>query len=173
MPFGSYEFKCFAQEWNFEVTTSSPHYPKSNVLAEKGVGIAKNLLKKCKDLNFGLLEYRNTPVIGVGLSPAQILMNRELKSKIPISNDALKPVVTDHRVLNERIENKRYRDKKYYDKNSKERQDFIKGENIVIREGKQWVRGKIDKILINQGLILYKTKEVLNTGGTVFSLENH
>ncbi|XP_060558164.1 uncharacterized protein K02A2.6-like [Ruditapes philippinarum] len=39
--FSSSEFKEFAKEWGFEHRTSSPGYPQSNGLAEKGVDIAK------------------------------------------------------------------------------------------------------------------------------------
>ncbi|KAK9692555.1 Integrase zinc binding domain [Popillia japonica] len=30
MPFGSFEFKKFADSWNFRIVTSSPRYPRSN-----------------------------------------------------------------------------------------------------------------------------------------------
>lgn len=35
MPFGSIEFIKFAKEWQFEIMTSSPNFPKSNGLGEK------------------------------------------------------------------------------------------------------------------------------------------
>ena len=41
---------------------------------------ARNLMKKAKverkDFQFDLLDYRNTPVEEIGLSPAQMLMGR-------------------------------------------------------------------------------------------------
>ena len=41
---------------------------------------ARNLMKKVKverkDFQFDLLDYRNTPVEEIGLSPAQMLMGR-------------------------------------------------------------------------------------------------
>ncbi|KAL4153907.1 hypothetical protein QTP88_001740 [Uroleucon formosanum] len=49
MPFGSKEFYKFAKEWDFKITTSNPHYPKSNGLAERYVGIAKKMLQKSKE----------------------------------------------------------------------------------------------------------------------------
>jgi len=62
-PCGSREFKQFAEEWHFNIKLSSPNYPKSNGLAEKAVGIAKNMIKKSKsedrDLNLYLLNYKN------------------------------------------------------------------------------------------------------------------
>ena len=47
MPLYSCEFRSFAKEWNFKLTTSSPNYPKSNGQAEKRVHIAKRMLQKC------------------------------------------------------------------------------------------------------------------------------
>ena len=47
----------------------------------------KNLLKKAdesnSDPNIALLEFRNSPIDGLNLSPAQMLMNRILRSKLP------------------------------------------------------------------------------------------
>lgn len=36
------EFKEFAREWDIEIVSSNPRYPKSNELAERIVGICKN-----------------------------------------------------------------------------------------------------------------------------------
>lgn len=80
VPFCGYSFAKFANEWSFEIITSSPHYPKSNGLAGKAVGIAKNIFKKTGeegvDIRAALLEYRNTPISGLNVSPAEMLMSR-------------------------------------------------------------------------------------------------
>src|SRR5436190_8769021 len=102
MPFNSYEFKCFAREWNFEIDTSSPHYPRSNGLAEKGVHLAKNMLKKSKeerkDIQLYLLNYRNTPLAGLNVSPSQLMMNRNLRTKLPVQNHSFKPQIVQENV---------------------------------------------------------------------------
>jgi len=46
MPFGSFKFREFSNKWNFQIITSSPHYVQSNGLAERGVSVAKDMLKK-------------------------------------------------------------------------------------------------------------------------------
>ena len=46
MPFNSVKFKDFANKWEFEVVTSSPHYPKSNGLVERNIQTVKQLLRK-------------------------------------------------------------------------------------------------------------------------------
>ncbi|KAJ8868076.1 hypothetical protein PR048_031885 [Dryococelus australis] len=44
--FGSSEFAKFSKEWNFKLVLTSPRHSQSNGLAEKGVGIAKNILRR-------------------------------------------------------------------------------------------------------------------------------
>lgn len=91
--FTSYEFKEFAKQYDFKLTTSSPEYPKSNGMAERSVQCIKNLLKKSKDSNqdfyLALLTFRNNPKAN-SPSPAQILMNRKLRDILPMKSKNLK-----------------------------------------------------------------------------------
>lgn len=65
---------------------SSPRFPRSNGLAEKGVQIVKRLLKKCahsgQDFWLGLLTYRATP-LECGSAPAELLMRRKTRTLLP------------------------------------------------------------------------------------------
>lgn len=93
-PFCSREFQQFAKEWHFQHCTSSPNYAKSNSFIERSVQTAKNVFKKCKEssqhLNKGLLVLRCTP-LACGRSPAQLLINRRLRSDFPRHEDLLSP----------------------------------------------------------------------------------
>ncbi len=95
MPFSSKECLQFAQEWGFKISTSSPHYPQSNGMSERTIQTIKNLLRKADDEGndpyIALLEYRNTPITGMQESPAQLLMSRMLKSKLPTTTALLQP----------------------------------------------------------------------------------
>ena len=75
--------KDFAKEYNFQQVTSSPHYPQSNGRAERMVKTAKSLLDKPANPYLALLAYRTTPLPWCGLSPAQLLMGRPLRTDIP------------------------------------------------------------------------------------------
>lgn len=81
--YASAEFAIFADEWDFNHVTSSPGHTQSNGQAEWTVQTVKTLLKKSQSNNsdpyVALLEYRNSPVEGIGLSPAQLLMGRCLR----------------------------------------------------------------------------------------------
>lgn len=84
--FNSREWQEFAAQYDFKHVTSSPLDSQSNGKAEKGVHILKQLLKKAADSNFdphlALRSYRASP-IECGVSPAELLMNRELRSDLP------------------------------------------------------------------------------------------
>lgn len=96
VPFGSVEFRQFAESYQFKTTTSSPTYSQSNGQVEQMIGTMKKLLKKAKDPYLALLEYRNTPFKGLKYSPSQMLNSRRLRSKIPVSTEALKPEVASN-----------------------------------------------------------------------------
>ncbi len=49
MPFNSREMKDFSKDYSFDITTSSPVYPKSNGMAEQAVQTTKNILKKADE----------------------------------------------------------------------------------------------------------------------------
>ncbi len=55
-------------------------------------GRKSNLLKKEKDPYLALLAYRTTPLKN-GYSPAELLMNRKLRTTVPITREMRQPVV--------------------------------------------------------------------------------
>ena len=71
--------------------TSSPLYPQSNGQAERGVQTVKNLLRDSSDPYMALLNYRTTQFPWCNLSPAELLMGRQLRSNIPQVNTTLVP----------------------------------------------------------------------------------
>ena len=76
----SKEFQILLQSMSVNHLTSSPHYPQSNGLAEKYVGIIKNFFHKAKEEGqspyTALMVYRNTPLNGTLQSPMQILQKQ-------------------------------------------------------------------------------------------------
>ena len=83
--------KEFASTYGFVHTTSSPHYPRSNGLAERTVKTIKNLMKKSADLNLLLLNYRSTPLHWCNLSPSELLMGRRIRTALPQVPEQLTP----------------------------------------------------------------------------------
>ena len=81
----------FAEDQRFKHITSSPRYPQSNGKAERAVRTVKNLLKKSADPYNALLSYRAT-LLECGYSPSQLLMGRQLRTKIPVVPSTLEPL---------------------------------------------------------------------------------
>ena len=73
-----HKFIAFANEWNFDIVTSSPHYPKSNGLAERNVQTIKNMLRKVYENNedpyLAILMWNSTPKEN-GKSPSDLIYN--------------------------------------------------------------------------------------------------
>ena len=89
------QFQCketrdFATTYDFITDTSSPGFPQANGEAESAVKIAKKLINQ-PDLDLALLMYRNTPHSSTGVSPAEALMGRPLKTLLPILPEKLQP----------------------------------------------------------------------------------
>lgn len=102
--FVSREFKRFAKHYGISLSTSSPHFHQANGAAESAVKIAKSILSQ-PDVHIALLNYRNTPHTATGVSPAEALMGRRLKSRIPTLQQNLKPKQLDHESI--RLSDKR------------------------------------------------------------------
>lgn len=136
MPFSSSECKQFSDSWNFDIITSSPLYPKSNGLAEKAVGIAKKILKKSQasntDFDLVMLNYRNHPTKGLDHSPAELLFSRQLRTKVPIVTERLKPKLAEG--VKEMLERNQNTRKHYYDRGARVPLELKKGEDILIRD---------------------------------------
>ena len=85
--YGSREFHNFLSFYQINLVTSSPHYPQSNGFAEALVGIAKKLMdKSVKDgrpWNYGLMQYRTTPISSILPSLLEMLTGRRPHSTFP------------------------------------------------------------------------------------------
>ena len=86
------KFKEFLESWGVKHRISSVAYPQSNGRAELGVKAAKRIIHNNVSADGSvnndqaaraILQYRNTPLPDINLSPAQILFHRQLRDSIP------------------------------------------------------------------------------------------
>ena len=68
--FSRKESRDFSKEYSFVYVTSSPHFPQAIGQAERTVRRVKNMLRKAEDPYKAMLDYRNTYIEEIGLSPA-------------------------------------------------------------------------------------------------------
>ena len=125
------EFKNFQKEWDFKLTTSSPHYPKSNGMAERTVQTVKKLLKKAlandEDPYLALLAYQPTPGVNNTPSSAYSLMQRNPRTTLPSVKSSSKSRETDKSSQSHKI-------KKYHDQHARNLPDLQIGDTVRLRQ---------------------------------------
>lgn len=140
-------FKDFTTECDIQHIKSSPGYPKSNGQAERTVRTVKAMLEKAKDPYSALLAHRNTPIDGVNLSPAQMLMGRRLRTTVPQTTEMLIPQRYDPEEVIGKLKERQVRQKSYHDKSSRLLMPLKEGETVRIQEDKKWKPAQVVKQL--------------------------
>jgi len=146
MPFSSKAMREFANDWDFTITTSSPTFAQSNGQSERCIQTIKNLLKKAKvdktDPYVALMQYRNAPISGLDVSPAQLLFSRKLRTKLPVSPASLQPEVFFRR---EALCARQAKQKSYYDSmGTRELPSLQPGDVVRVQHQGQWQRGIVN-----------------------------
>ena len=145
MPFNSVELHKFAKEWDFTITTSSLNYPQSNGLVERNIQTIKRLLSKAKESNsstdLALLEYRNTPISGINLSPAQLLTSRRLRSNLPMTTPLLCPEVNEN--AQDDLRMRQQKQEQYYNCGARPLPPLSQGDVVRYKTGSKWRPGVV------------------------------
>ena len=126
--FTSGEFSTFMAYYGVRHIKSAPYHPATNGLAERAVQTFKNALKKAskEDLEITLTKflftYRNTPHSTTGISPAELLLKRQPRSRLTL----LRPSTA------QRVRKEQERQKHSHDAHVKERH-FKTDDTVFIR----------------------------------------
>ena len=92
--------QTFLRQWGVKHRLSSAFHPHSNARSEVAVRQAKRMIRENTDKSGtldtdkfarALLNYRNTPLKDIGLSPAQIIFSRPIRDHLPIAPGNYKP----------------------------------------------------------------------------------
>jgi len=181
MPFASAEMTKFAEQWGFHVVTSSPHYPRSNGMAERYVQTMKSFMNKAEesgdDVYASLLAYRETALSGLLYSPAEMLFNRQLRTKLPKSLVTLLPKSVHAK---DDLQLRQAKQKTCYDRSARELAPLHRGDTVLVRTDheKTWEPAKIVQnhtnprsYLLNNGQTLVRRNRVhLQPAGTQLPL---
>ena len=146
-----YDSECyreFAQQWEFEHITSSPHYPQSNGFIERTIQTVKNTLKKCSESNsdkeLALLSLRTTPISNTIPAPAELLYTRKLKSNLPV-NIANRHVDKDR--IYEQLTQRQEKQKEYHDRTASDLPPLYHGQPVYVQDKQtgRWDKGSITR----------------------------
>jgi len=172
--FSSREFQEFTHCWQFKHTFSSPTHSQSNGMAERSVGICKQLFMKAKadggDPFLALLDNRNVPRDRVLGSPVQRFLHRRTQTLLPMSQTLLRPKVLDQNAVRNQLENLRNVQKNYYDRGSKPLEPLKENDFARIYTENGWKPGRVVgvgpeprsyKVLTESGRILRRNRRHL------------
>ena len=139
--FCSKEFSTFLTYNGVQHIRSSPFHPASNGFAERCVQTFKSSLKTMssgsveeKVLRF-LTKYRSTPQSTTGMTPAELLFNRKIKTRLDLV----------HPFVNGRVAASQTQQKKYHDAHAAERVISV-NDNVFVRNysyGPKWLPGVV------------------------------
>ncbi len=141
------EFEVFTKQNRIKHVRSAPYHPASNGLVERFVQSLKQSLKASEGdgrslyhrLSTFLLSYRTTPQATTGVPPCQLLMQRDLRTRLSL----LQPD-RDSTVLS-----RQSAQKSIHDRHSKSRL-WIAGDRVMIRNhrpGPDWIPGTVVEVL--------------------------
>jgi len=126
-------YRQFAEEYGFDHVKSSPNYPHSNGFIENQVKIVKGALKKAKrsnsDPNIALLCLRATPIDSKLLSPAELLLGRQVQDNLP------RKILNDHTHDNviSRLQERQVPQKYYHDQHTAALPSLVPGQQVTIQ----------------------------------------
>ena len=159
--FIAHRFKNFLQQWGVQHRISSVGYAQSNGRAEVGVKSCKHFIRdnaardgtlNTNSVATAILQYRNTPLPDCNLSPAQILLHRQLRDKIPSHPSHYKPHADWLIAAEQRAESHQKRNQVIVDKHNLKARELLPlpvGSEVIIQgKDKKWNRqGRIVETL--------------------------
>ena len=143
--YASQEFSEFARSYDFCHVTSSPYFPQSNGQAERTVQTVKKLLKESSDPYMALLSYRATPLPWCDLTPAELLMGRQLRMNLPVLKEQLSPNWSYLEKFRERNDEYKHKQKRDYDRRHQARPlpPIPDGSEVWVTSDNQPVPGRV------------------------------
>lgn len=143
--YSSSKFQEFADDWNFQHTTSSPRYPQSNGFIERQVQTVKRTIAKAmkdqSDMNKALQYLRSTPIDSHLPSPAEMLLGRKIQTNLPV-------VTADQnqrRDVEKRLRTRQEKQKQYFDRSTKALPPLKPAQGVRVQDHStgKWLPGVI------------------------------
>lgn len=140
--FRSQEFQDFCKSYGIKLIHSPPYFPRVNGEAERQMRSIKKVITIAvntgqdwrQDLIKFLFTYRTTPHPVTGVSPAELLLNRKMRDKLP----ALPNFPTGDVEMRDKDKISKERGKEYGDSRSRARESDVKeGDSVIVKRAFQ------------------------------------
>lgn len=113
-------------------------------------------MREGEDAYVALMEGRNSPATGIGLTPSHILNSQRPRSKLPTMAQLLRPQVTLN--AHEKLGAAHQRQKFYYDRHAKPLKGLEPEETVRVRDNRAWVQAVITDIWLTPRSYVIKTE---------------
>ena len=150
-PYNSQQWKDYAKRSGFETDLCTPEHPQANGQAEKMMSSIVKLthasISEDKDpkeeITKFLLMYRNTPHSSTGQSPASLMMERKIKTKLPTI--IAPPTSARHQQAQEKDSQSKAKHKAYADRHRRARHRLIQvGDKVLVKQSKTTTKPPYD-----------------------------
>ena len=150
-PFPSHDLEQYAKHMGFRLTPVPPDDPQSNGLVENFIkslckiihaAVAEGKNTRSELYNY-LLQYRATPHTTTGKSPAEMIFNRKIQTKLP---QLYITCEDEDRTATRRFHDQnRMKQKQYFEKRYKARPKTINiGDQVLLKQQKSMTRPPYD-----------------------------
>jgi transposase InsO family protein len=150
-PYNSRAWRAYAKEKGFESRACTPEHPEGNGIAERFMGVLVKVVHTAiaqgrdpkEEVMRRLLNYRNTRHPSTGCTPAELLMNRRPRTKIPSLRRPAEGEV--HRRAQAKDRETRAIRKEVVDKKKRAaKKEICPGDRILIKQQKTTIKPPYD-----------------------------
>ena len=143
-PFNGDEYKKYLEVLEVKPEFATPYWPQGNAEAEWFIQPLGKSLKTAhiqgrpwqKELSRFLLQYRTAPHTTTGVAPSELLFNRTVKGKLPVSQK--RNIINKHKRARENEITKQKYNKQYADNRRNANTSNIKiGDQVLVRQPRQ------------------------------------
>ena len=149
--YNGWKWRRYAKQEGFDTDKTTPYHPQANGLVEKFnrsiVKMIHGAIAEKKDpkaeIHKFLTNYRNTPHDTTGKCPSQLLMNRIIRTKVPVFIPS--PTGKAHKEARQADRKQKEKQKNYADKHRRARVVEHKvGDKVLLRQTKTTVKPPYD-----------------------------
>ena len=146
-PYNGWKWRQYARQEGFKTDKTTPYHPQANGLVEKFnrsiVKMIHGAIAEKKDpkteVQKFLINYRNTPHDTTGKCPSQLLMNRTIRTKVPVLIPC--PTGKVHKEARQADKKQKEQQKNYADKHRRARVvEYTVGDSVLLRQTKTTVK---------------------------------
>ena len=149
--YNSSDWIKFAKKWGFEARPCTPEHPQANGIAERFMGVLVKVVHAAVASNQDprvevrrrLLNYRNTPHPSTGKTPAELMIRRQIKTRVPgLMKSTMDKVDIEAKTMDKVAREKR---KSRFDSSKHAKtKEVMKGDKVLVKQKKSSINPPFD-----------------------------